>query len=249
MPASGTRVKKKFYAVAVGRRAGLFTDWPTAEAQVKGFPGAKYQSFPSEDEARAWLDNPVYQKRQQSPAGHLLVADQPEQRPGEIAVFTDGGSSNNPGPGGYGIVILRDGEQREISGGYRLTTNNRMEMLAAIIALEELRGCTGPVDLYSDSSYLVNGITKGWARKWRNNGWRKSDGGAVLNVDLWRRLLLLVDAAEVRFHWVKGHAGNQWNERCDRLAVAAARQADLPVDRHYEETPNGLGEVCEQRTL
>ncbi len=241
-------MKKKVYAVAVGRRPGLFTDWPTAEAQVKGFAGAKYQSFSSEQEARAWLANPVYQKKERPAAGKPDPVP-PEQRPGTIAVFTDGGCSNNPGPGGFGIVILRDGVRREMSGGYRLTTNNRMEMLAAVIALEELRGCSGSLDLYSDSSYLVNGITKGWARKWRNHGWRKADGGPVLNVDLWQRLLLLTDTADVRFHWVKGHAGNQWNERCDTLAVAATRRADLPVDRHYEETPNSERKFCEQRTL
>lgn len=241
-------MKKKVYAVAVGRRPGLFTDWPAAEAQVKGFAGAKYRSFPDEQEARAWLANPVYQKKERPATGKPDPVP-PEQRPGAIAVFTDGGCRNNPGPGGFGIVILGGGERREISGGYRLTTNNRMEMLAAVIALEELRGSSGPVDLYSDSSYLVNGIIKGWARKWRNRGWRKADGGAVLNVDLWQRLLLLTDTADVRFHWVKGHAGNEWNERCDTLAVAATRRTDLPIDHHYEETPNSEREFCEQRTL
>ena len=98
-------MKKKVYAVAVGRRAGLFTDWPTAEAQVKGFAGAKYQSFPSEQEARAWLANPVYQKKER-PAAEDRTRCPPQQRPGAIIVFTDGGCSNNPGPGGYGIVIL-----------------------------------------------------------------------------------------------------------------------------------------------
>jgi ribonuclease HI len=248
MEISERGVKKKVYAVAVGRRPGLFTDWPTAEAQVKGFAGAKYRSFPSEQEARAWLANPVYQKKERPAAGRPDPVP-PAQGPGAIAVFTDGGCSNNPGPGGFGIVILDNGKRREMSGGYRLTTNNRMEMVAAVIALEELRGCSGPVDLYSDSSYLVNGITRGWARKWRDRGWRKADGGAVLNVDLWQRLLLLTDTADVRFHWVRGHAGNQWNERCDTLAVAATRRADLPVDRHYEETPNSEREFCEQRTL
>ncbi len=237
-------MKKKVYAVAVGRRSGLFADWPSAEAQVKGFAGAKYRSFPSEREARAWLADPVYQKKVRAAAGKPDPVP-PAPRPGAIAVFTDGGCSNNPGPGGYGIVILGDGERREMSGGYRLTTNNRMEMLAAIVALEELPGCSIPVDLYSDSSYLVNGVTKGWARKWRSRGWRKADGGAVLNVDLWQRLLLLIDTADVRFHWVKGHAGNEWNERCDTLAVAATRRADLPVDRHYEETPGSGRECCE----
>jgi ribonuclease HI len=241
-------VKKKFYAVAVGRRSGIFNDWPTAEAQVKGFAGAKYQSFPSEAEARAWLENPIYKKKEQSPNTHVSLPVRPEQRPGAIIVFTDGGCSNNPGPGGYGIVIEEGLERREISGGYRLTTNNRMEMTAALVALESLRQCGAPIDLYSDSSYLVNGITKGWARKWRTNGWRKADGGEVMNVDLWQRLLLLVDALDVRLHWVKGHAGNAGNERCDQLAVAATKQPELPVDGGYQDAAAGRMRFAE-RTL
>jgi ribonuclease HI len=226
-------VKQKFYAVAVGRRSGIFTDWPSAEAQVKGFAGAKYQSFPSKEDALAWLEDPVYQKKERPGNGCGLVQPMLEQRQGAIAIFTDGGCINNPGPGGFGIVIEANGERLEMSGGFQLTTNNRMEMMAAIVALEKLRECGTPIDLYSDSSYLVNGITKGWARKWRNNGWCKADGGVVKNVDLWQRLLLLVDVLDVRFHWLKGHAGNEGNERCDKLAVAAAHQPDLPVDGGY----------------
>lgn len=228
-------MKKKWYAVAVGRRCGIFADWSSAEAQVKGFAGARYQSFASEEEAKAWLLHPVYQKRERGAAGGSLPPAIPEQRPGAIVVFTDGGCINNPGPGGYGIVILARGDRRELSGGFRLTTNNRMEMTAAVVALETLQECGTAIDLYSDSSYLVNGLVKGWARKWRANGWRKADGGAVLNVDLWRRLLDLADALDVRFHWLKGHAGTEGNERCDKLAVAAARRPDLPADAGYRD--------------
>ncbi|MFH0784161.1 MAG: ribonuclease HI [Pseudomonadota bacterium] len=236
-------MKKKYYAVAVGRRCGIYTDWSSAEAQVKSFAGAKYQSFPSREEAEAWLLDPVYQKKERSSSEHASAETQPKQRPGAITVFTDGGCINNPGPGGYGIVIEENGDRREMSGGFRLTTNNRMEMMAAIVALETLWQCRTPIDLFSDSSYMVNGITKGWARKWRNNGWCKADGGAVLNVDLWRQLLLLVESLDVRFHWLKGHAGNEGNERCDTLAVAAARQAELPDDEGYRglESREGAG--------
>ncbi len=227
-------MKKKFYAVAVGHRSGIFTDWPSAEAQVKGFAGAKYMSFPSREEASAWLLNPVYGKKERCANNTAPVQVRQEQRPGAVIVFTDGGCSNNPGPGGYGIVIEEGLSQREMSGGYRLTTNNRMEMMAALIALENLSEYRTPIDLYSDSSYLVNGITKGWARKWRNNGWRKADGGVVMNVDLWQRLLLQVEALDVRFHWLKGHAGNAGNERCDKLAVAAVREPELPIDGGYQ---------------
>ncbi len=237
-------MKKKFYAVAVGRRTGIFTDWPSAEGQVKGFAGAKYQSFPSREEASAWLENPVYAKKEHCSSGRAPVQVCPEQRPGAIIVFTDGGCSNNPGPGGYGIVIEENHEEREMSGGFRLTTNNRMEMMAALIALETLREWRTPIDLYSDSSYLVNGITKDWARKWRSNGWCKADGGAVVNVDLWQRLLLLAEALDVRFHWLKGHAGHAGNERCDKLAVAAARQPELPVDEGYQGAAGGEEDEC-----
>lgn len=229
-------MKKKFYAVASGRSTGIFTDWPSAEAQVKGIAGAKFQGFSSEEEARAWLENPFYKKREACQKTPAAAQVRPELRPGAIIVCTDGGCINNPGPGGYGVVIEVDEELREMSGGFRLTTNNRMEMMAALVALETLRGCGKPIDLYSDSSYLVNGIVKGWARKWRNNGWRKADGGPVQNVDLWQRLLLLAEPLDVHFHWVKGHAGHAGNERCDQLAVAAARQPGLPIDGRYEES-------------
>lgn len=229
-------MKTKFYAVAAGRRCGIFTDWSSAEAQVKGFAGARYKSFASRQEAEAWLDNPVYPKKEPGKNEPRPITTQAEQRPGAIIVFTDGGCINNPGPGGYGVVILANGERQELSGGYQLTTNNRMESMAAIVALQKLQGCGMVIDLYSDSSYLVNGVVKGWAKKWQGNGWRKADGGAALNVDLWQRLLALIDTLDVRFHWVKGHNGNEGNEQCDRLAVAAARQANLPVDPGYPET-------------
>jgi ribonuclease HI len=233
-------VKKKFYAVAVGRSTGIFTDWATAEKQVKGFAAAKFKSFPTRAEAEAWLQSPVYAKKEQSPRQENRSAAPPQQcDPDAIIVYTDGGSINNPGPGGYGIVIERAGKRQEISGGFRHTTNNRMEMMAAIVGLRELQNCGKKVFLYSDSSYLVNGITKGWAKKWRTKGWRKGDGEPVLNIDLWKELLELLDGVDVLFNWVKGHAGNELNERCDRLAVSAARQAEMVADVVYEATGNG----------
>jgi ribonuclease HI len=226
--------KKKFYAVAEGRKCGIFDDWPTAERQVKGYGGAKYKSFSTEAEARQWLNDPVYTTSSRAGKKKQYQA-QPEPDPGTTVVYTDGGAINNPGPGGYGIVIDTGTGRQELSGGYRLTTNNRMEMMAAIVALRELQGSRRQVLLYSDSSYLVNGIEKGWAMKWRRNGWRKSDGKPVLNIDLWQELLSLLGAMNVRFIWVKGHAGNELNERCDRMAVSSARKADLPADPGYEQ--------------
>lgn len=241
-------VKKKFYAVAVGRSTGIFADWATAEKQVKGFAAAKFKSFPTRAEAEAWLQSPVYAKKEHGPRQESRSAA-PQQNcdPDAIIVYTDGGSINNPGPGGYGIVIERAGKRQEISGGFRHTTNNRMEMMAAIVGLRELQNCGKKVFLYSDSSYLVNGITKGWAKKWRSKGWRKGDGEPVLNIDLWKELLELLDDVDVLFNWVKGHAGNELNERCDRLAVSAARQAEMVADVVYEAIGNGGN--FDQRTL
>ncbi len=235
--------KKKYYAVAVGRSPGIYTDWTAAEKQVKGFAAAKFKSFPSKAEAEVWLENPVYEKkspRQKGLKESGSVAPQQQCAPGSIIVYTDGGSINNPGPGGYGVVIEKEGTRQELSGGFRHTTNNRMEMMAAIVALRGLQNCGKKVFLFSDSSYLVNGITKGWAKKWRSKGWRKSDGQSVLNVDLWQELLELLSGAEVSFNWVKGHAGNELNERCDRLAVSAARQTAMPADIVYENSANGV---------
>jgi len=136
-----------------------------------------------------------------------------------VEIFTDGACSGNPGPGGWG-AILRAGEtQRELSGGEALTTNNRMELLAAIGALEALkRRCAA--DLYTDSSYLRNGITQ-WIHSWRRNGWRTADKKPVKNADLWQRLDQLSSQHDITWHWVKGHAGHPENERADELARIA----------------------------
>jgi len=149
-----------------------------------------------------------------------------------VVVYTDGACTGNPGPGGYGAILQYGGHERELSGGFRLTTNNRMELMAAIAALDALKEpCE--VILYSDSEYLVNSLTKGWARGWRAKGWRRS-GKTVPNWDLWVRLLELTEYHTVHLRWVRGHAGHMENERCDVLAVAAAAAPDLPVDAGYE---------------
>lgn len=237
--------KKKFYAVAVGGKKSIYTDWATTEKQVKGVAGAKYKSFATRQEAEAWLKNPVYTSKSKcvaktnsnggQPAGATKSSAPAGTPANAIVIYTDGGAINNPGPGGYGIVIIDGGKRREISGGYRLTTNNRMEMTACIVALQEVIEQGRPIVLYSDSSYLVNGVEKGWARSWKKRGWRKSDGAPALNPDLWKQLLDLLDQGEVELRWVRGHAGNELNERCDQLAVASARKNGLPADREYEQ--------------
>jgi ribonuclease HI len=147
-------------------------------------------------------------------------------------IYTDGACKRNPGPGGYGVVLHQDGNETVLSGGFRLTTNNRMEMLAAIAGLEALAS-PSVVTLTSDSKYLVDGITKGWARAWRRKNWKKADGKKALNPDLWSILLDLCNRHQVTFVWVRGHDGHPENERCDRLATTAAAREDLPVDEGY----------------
>jgi ribonuclease HI len=152
-----------------------------------------------------------------------------------ITVYTDGACTGNPGPGGYGVILQYGEHRRELSGGFRRTTNNRMELTAAIKALEALKEpCS--VTLFSDSEYVVKGISNGWARSWRARSWRRS-GKTVPNWELWRRLLELCEQHRVHVRWVEGHAGHSENERCDRLAVEAAAGEDLAVDPGYERPP------------
>ncbi len=141
----------------------------------------------------------------------------------KVDIFTDGACSGNPGPGGYGTILRAGGVEKELSGGEANTTNNRMELMAVIIGLKALRR---PCDItiYTDSQYVANGITKGWAEGWKKNGWRKADKKPALNSDLWETLLSELSKHEYRIIWLKGHAGHPENERCDKLAVAASQQ-------------------------
>ena len=136
-----------------------------------------------------------------------------------IELFTDGACSGNPGPGGWGVVLKYNGHEKELSGGEANTTNNRMELTAAIEGLSALKE-TCKVRLVTDSKYVADGITKGWAESWRKNNWRKADKKPALNPDLWEKLLNLINEHDVTIEWVKGHAGHPENERCDQLAVA-----------------------------
>jgi len=153
----------------------------------------------------------------------------------QVTIYTDGACQGNPGPGGYCAILEYNAHRRELSGGFRRTTNNRMEMMAVIKALEALKEpCQ--VTVVSDSEYVVNGITKGWAKGWRAKSWRRT-GKTVPNWELWKQLLELCDYHHVKFEWVRGHDGHVENERCDELAVAAAAAADLPTDLGYEQPP------------
>ena len=226
--------KKKFYAIASGRKPGIYTNWPAAQAQVTGYQGAKFKGFPTRAEAEAWIKNPVYSAATPKTTGKARpsIADT-SPKTGEVTIYTDGGARYNPGPGGYGVVQIYKGERKELSGGFKLTTNNRMELMGCIVALRELEHRDKPVKLYSDSSYVVNGIVKGWAKNWQKKGWIKSDKKPAVNPDLWAELLDLVAGLNITFKWVKGHAGHPMNERCDELAVDSARQDGLSVDTGY----------------
>lgn len=136
----------------------------------------------------------------------------------DVSIYTDGACSGNPGPGGWGAVLVSGTSEKEICGGDENTTNNRMELLAVISALDALkRPCN--VKLYTDSKYIVDAITKGWAKKWQKNNWMRNSKDKAMNPDLWERLLALLQTHSVEFIWVKGHAGHKYNERCDQLAV------------------------------
>ncbi len=156
-----------------------------------------------------------------------------------IYLYTDGASSGNPGPGGYGVVLRCGSLRKEMSGGFALTTNNRMELLAVIVGLEAVKWDNAEIQVFSDSSYVVNALNEGWIDKWEKKGYAK-----VKNVDLWMRFIPLYRRHRVTFHWLKGHAGHPENERCDALAVAAGAGAaaagvSLPHDTAYEEGRSG----------
>jgi ribonuclease HI len=260
----GTMAKMKFYAVVKGRKPGIYTEWfgaHGAEAQVKGFAAAVYKSFAVRNEAEAWFSalaagapaplhgEPSVSAKEKLPREKKVcrlrqeTGEPPAPRvdaPGTRAlIYTDGGCSKNPGAGGYGVVLLLGEQRTELSGGYAYTTNNRMELTACIKGLEALDApCS--VTVYSDSQYVVNGVMKGWARRWRSNNWMRNPKEPAENSDLWARLLDLSEKHGAEFQWVRGHDGNQENERCDRLAVEMTQRGDLPPDSGYKKNQNML---------
>jgi ribonuclease HI len=201
---------------------------------VKGFAGARFKGFTDRAEAERWLIDPQYRLATAKNKGRAEPeTGPPVHRDGEITIYSDGGCRNNPGPGGYGAIVIVDGREQELSGGFRRTTNNRMELMGCIVALRVLPRRDLPIIVHSDSSYVVNGISKGWAKSWRQKGWIKSDKQPALNPDLWSELLDLIDGLDITFQWVRGHAGHPLNERCDQLAVAASKEKDPQEDTGY----------------
>jgi len=156
------------------------------------------------------------------------------EQPDTVYAFTDGGAVGNPGPGGYGVVLRYQGHERELSAAYRYTTNKRMELLGALAALASLKR-RYKVVLATDSRYVVDGISKGWVRRWKKNGWMRNKKDKAVNPDLWDRLLQAMAKHDVTFRWVKGHAGHPENQRCDELVQKAVRgTTDRAVDVEYE---------------
>jgi ribonuclease HI len=238
----------KIYLVVKGRQPGLYTRWfgpGGAAEQVTDFTGAIYKGFYTAEAAALWLRllDPATLARLPAALRALLESGQAQPaeengiaallRSGKAVLFTDGGALTNPGPGGYGVVLRYQDRRRELSGGFRLTTNNRMELLACIVGLDALKGPADAI-LFSDSSYVVNGVTQGWAKRWQARGWMRDKDHKAENIDLWERLLALCAVRQVEFRWVKGHAGDPDNERCDQLAARAAKGKNLPPDENFE---------------
>lgn len=149
-----------------------------------------------------------------------------------IELYTDGGSDPNPGVGGFGFILCQKGRCKEFAEGFRMTTNNRMELMAVIFGLSQIKR-KAIVQVFSDSKYVIDGIEKGWARNWKARGWMRNNKEKAINPDLWSQLLELTEKHDVRFHWVKGHNGHPQNERCDQLATWAMKNSKLRDDKGY----------------
>ena len=153
-----------------------------------------------------------------------------------VTIYTDGACSGNPGPGGWAAILKFGTVEKEISGGLNNTTNNRMELLAVIKALSALKEKCN-VSFYSDSKYIVDAVNKGWLKKWKTNNWKRSNKEKALNVDLWEKLLPLLEKHKIQFLWTQGHANDEFNNRCDKLAVAASKEKNLEEDVREERSP------------
>jgi ribonuclease HI len=199
--------KQNFYAVRAGRKTGVFDNWPDTAKSVKGFPNAVFRKFGSRAEANAWLK------------------DEDAVKNVDYTIYTDGSCLVNPdGPGGWALLMFEGDEQvKEVSGGEQSTTNNRMELTAAIKALQ-LTPVGATVRLYTDSQYLRNGFASGWLDNWKTNGWKTSVGKQVANEDLWRTIDKLATERTVFWTWQRGHVGHVENERVDHLAREEAKK-------------------------
>lgn len=214
-----------FYAVKKGRQPGVYNSWGECFEQVNGFSGAIYKKFKVEADAWAYVSGEAHGSDTTLTVtdDQNNVSDVPSDK--TVALYTDGACSGNPGPGGFGYAVVNNDKLTlKGSGGLTFTTNNQMELAAVIEGLKALhQNCS--VMVYTDSSYVVNAFEKHWIDGWKKRNWVKSDGSPVLNQGLWEQLLSVMSRhKEVKFVWVKGHAGNKYNELCDKLAVEAIKQ-------------------------
>ncbi len=246
--------KKQYYVVVKGRNPGVYTQWSGeggAAEQVEGFPEAVYKGFYTHEEAINWLKAfpqetllnvaPNLVDYLESHAGvtvstNEIVADL--LKSGKVVMFTDGCVNPESGSGGYGVILKYRDITKEISGGFRETTSNRMEMMACIEGLRSLKR-KSEVVIFSDSKYVVDSMAKGWVEKWRAQGWMRNEKERAENSDLWEQLLELCNQHQVEFRWVKGHNNTRENERCDQLASEAAKRGDLPIDHRLSQSNNG----------
>jgi ribonuclease HI len=241
--------KKSIYVVVNGRKPGIYSEWAgpgKAAEQVEAFPKAIYKGFYTQEEGLNWLKefspealrklapNLLEVLNRQSDTSPTLPETVTELlKSGKVVMFVDGSASSVSGAGGFGVILKYKESVKELSGGFRRTTNNRMEIVACIEGLKALKRKSDVV-VFSDSQYVVNSISKGWAKRWRTQNWMRNDEERAENPDLWVRLLELCDRHSVEFRWVKGHNGTKENERCDQLALQAAQQGDLPADEGFE---------------
>lgn len=245
---SGLKKTNQFYVVLRGRKPGLYSTWSGvngAESQVKGFNGALFKGFADAAEVTRWLRRLKYPREALPPeVAQLLESVEPDHeierqyrqmlKNNKVVIFTDGACAGNPGPGGYGAVLLSGNRRKELSGGFRSTTNNRMELTAVIRALKAIKK-PAEVVVFSDSRYVVDTMNSGRLRKWLLAGWRRVGNQPVANVDLWKELVELATVHQVEFIWVKGHAEYPENAHCDLLAVQAARNHGGAVDAGFEK--------------
>jgi ribonuclease HI len=243
-----SKSKKQYYIVVHGLKPGLYTEWfgdNGASKQVEGFNDAIYKGFYSKEDALVWLRE-FSEETLRKYAPNLLdlvdysvplqVVDEGSEclKEGKIIIHTDGCAMGNPGAGGFAALLRYKEREKEITGGFQETTNNRMELMACIEGLKALKQKSDIV-VFSDSKYLVDSINEKWIYKWRNNHWMKSKKKQVMNADLWKTLLELVEQHEIEFRWVRGHNIDKNNQRCDFLAKQAAQGQNLPVDTGFSK--------------
>jgi ribonuclease HI len=246
--------KKTYYAVAKGHKPGIYDQWfgeNGAQNNIEGFSNALFKKFSTLEDATSWLkeltgNNKISTKGSSTYSTKIRSTGSKKNDPPtclkestcssskQVVIYTDGGCIQNPGPGGYAAVLKFKGCRKEIAGGYRRTTNNRMELMACIEGLKALKKPCNVI-IYSDSQYVVNSIEKKWVQKWRSNAWMRTKTESAENVDLWEQLLDLCGKHKVQFKWVRGHAGNTENERCDQLARQNSLKLNLPPDTAYEK--------------